>query len=153
MLRFCNPIWIWRTCWFHMILFLSFHSQVKLFYRLRKLQKRLLTELLIFCSNFVLGPFILLWFFNNLILIFCLLCNEYVLFFLLCMFNFRFFFCWFCYGFMVRFKICCNWFCYGLMCCWIHKSDSSDFSYPPFDLQMFFAIRLRFSAIWFVIWV
>ena len=77
-------------------LFLSFHSQVKLFYRLWKLQKRLLTvlgltELLIFCSNFVLGPFVLLWFFSNLILIFCLLCNEYVLFILLCMFNFRFF--------------------------------------------------------------
>ena len=131
-----------------------FHSQVKLFYRLRKLQKRLLTELLIFCSNFILGPFILLWFFNNLILIFCLLCNEYVLFFLLCMFNFRFFFFgWFCYGFMVRFKYCCNWFCYGLRCCWIHKSNSLDFNYPPFDLQMFFAIRLRFFAIWFAIWV
>ena len=78
-------------------LFLSFHSQVKLFYRLWILQKSLLTvlgltELLIFCSNFVLGPFVLLWFFSNLILIFCLLCNEYVLFILLCMFNFRFFF-------------------------------------------------------------
>ena len=65
-------------------------------YRLRKLQKRLLrvlglTELLIFCSNFVLGPFVWLWFCSNLILIFCLLCNEYVLFILLCMFNFWFF--------------------------------------------------------------
>ena len=65
-------IWFWRTCWFHMILFLSFHSQVKLFYRLQKLQKRLLRvlglmELLIFCSNFVLGPFVLLGFFSNLI--------------------------------------------------------------------------------------
>ena len=50
-----------------MILFVPFNIQVKLFYRLRKLQKRLLivlglTELLIFCSNFVLGPFVLLWF-------------------------------------------------------------------------------------------
>ena len=135
MVRFCDPIWFWRTFWFHMILFVSFHIQVKLFYRLRKLQKRLLTilgltELLIFCSNFVLGPFVLLWFCSNLILIFCLLCNEYVLFILLCMFNFWFF--WIqCYGFMMRFKFCCNWFCYGLMCCWIHKSD---FGSLPFDL-------------------
>ena len=96
MVRFCNPIWFWRTCWFHMILFVSFHIQVKLFYRLRKLQKRLLTilgltELLIFCSNFVLGPFVLLWSCSNLILIFYLFCNEYVLFILLCMFNFWFF--------------------------------------------------------------
>ena len=120
-----------------MILFLSFHSQVKLFYRLRKLQKRLLTELLIFYSNFVLGPFVLLWFFSNLILIFCLLCNEYVLFILLCMFNFWFFFFGrFCYSYMVRFKSRCNWFCYGLMYYWIHKSDSSNFGSLPFDLQM-----------------
>ena len=96
MVHFCNPIWFWRTCWFHMILFVSFHIQINLFYRLRKLQKRLLivlglTELLIFCSNFVLGPFVLLWSCSNLILIFYLLCNEYVLFILLCMFNFWFF--------------------------------------------------------------
>ena len=58
----------------------------------------MLTELLIFCSNFVLGPFILLWFFSNLILIFCLLCNEYALFILLCMFNFQIFFFFFWVG-------------------------------------------------------
>ena len=96
MVRFCNPIWFWRRCWFHMILFVSFHIQVNLFYRLQKLQKRLLTvlgltKLLIFCYNFVLGPFVLLWFCSKLILIFCLLYNEYVLFLLLCMFKFWFF--------------------------------------------------------------
>ena len=136
MVRFCNPIWFWRRCWFHMILFVSFHIQVNLFYRLQKLQKRLLTvlgltKLLIFCHNFVLGPFVLLWFCSKLILIFLLLYNEYVLFILLCMFKFWFFLGWFYYGFMVRFKFCCNWFYYGLMCCWIHKSN---FGSLPFDL-------------------
>jgi len=53
-----------------------------------------------------------------------------VLFILLCMFNFWFFWVQ-CYGFMVRFKFCCNWFYYGLMCCWIHKSN---FGSLPFDL-------------------
>ena len=73
---------------------------------------------------------------------FCLLCDEYVLFILLFMFNFLFlFFGWFCYGFMVRFKFCCNWFCYILMCCWIHKSDSSDFGPLPFDLQILGLVR------------
>ena len=68
-----------------------------------------------------------------------MLCDEYVLFILL--FMFFFFFGWFCYGFMVIFKFCCNWFCYSLMCCWIHKSDSSDFGPLPFHLQILGLVR------------
>ena len=37
---------------------------------------------------------------------------------------------------MVRFK-----FCYSLMCCWICKSDSSDFGPLPFDLQILGLVR------------
>ena len=95
MVRFCNLIWFWRACWFHMILFLYFHSEVKLFIDYENYKKDCLEFWVLwnywFFAPICFRPFFLLRFFSNLILIFCLLCDEYVLFILLCMFNFRFF--------------------------------------------------------------
>ena len=136
-----------------MILFLSFHSQVKLFYRLRKLQKRLLTELLIFCSNFVLSPFVLLWFFSNLILIFCLLCNEYALFIMLCMFNFQIFFFFFWVGSIMVLWWDLSFVVIGFVMVWCVVESINQTHQPSVLCHLIANVRFGFNHLYYAFWV